>query len=178
LTKPLVTLLKTSLDFYLIFSAVEVNEKDYPVLTCCGSENDHKRDTVFNVSLSIGHHVLDHVTGQIKDLDGPDCVIIEPIKLSDDIRLSVVKSCCGNVIHTLIDKKSNSDFDSDFLPGFKKAEKNNKLFFGQQVWSENSLRTTHMDHVTYVCHPGESRKILNWYGDIFKMKRFLVSRQV
>ena len=37
--------------------------------------------------------------------------------------------------------------------------------------------TTSMDHVTYVCHAGESKRILEWYSHCFGMKRFLVNSQ-
>ena len=44
-------------------------------------------------------------------------------------------------------------------------------------WTNKLYATSHMDHVTYVCRKGESSEILAWYGDIFKMKRFLVNPQ-
>ena len=44
-------------------------------------------------------------------------------------------------------------------------------------WTNKLYATSHMDHVTYVCRKGQSSEILAWYGDIFKMKRFLVNPQ-
>ena len=48
--------------------------------------------------------------------------------------------------------------------------------FGQP-WDQNGFATSHMDHITYVCNKGQSLDILAWYGDIFKMERFLVNPQ-
>ena len=140
-----------------------VQDDEYPVLVCCPGQ-DHVRDTVFNVALKIGPNV-DEITEKIQDLDANSVLVAPNDKCHS--RLSVVKSCCGNVIHSLLEK----DFDP-YPPGFEAIQTN-----VGQVWNENWLRTTHMDHVTYVCHPGQSQKILQWYNSVFKMKRFLVNPQ-
>ena len=143
--------------------AVQVQDDEYPVLVCCSGQ-DHVRDTVFNVALKVGPNV-DEITEKIQDLDAKSVLVAPNDKCQT--RLSVVKSCCGNVIHTLLEH----DFDP-YPPGFEAFKTN-----VGQVWNENWLRTTHMDHITYVCHQGQSQKILQWYNSVFKMKRFLVNPQ-
>ena len=103
-------------------------------------------------------------------------MILKPCQ-KGNIRLSVVKSCCGNVIHSLISKKKGSK--KEHLPGFEPMTKEDmESFESINPWNENCLQTTHMDHITYVCYGGDSRKILAWYHEIFGMRRFLVSKQV
>ena len=103
-------------------------------------------------------------------------MILKPCQ-KGNIRLSVVKSCCGNVIHSLISKEEGSK--KEYLPGFEPMTKEDmKSFDSINPWNENCLRTTHMDHITYVCYGGDSRKILAWYHEIFGMRRFLVNKQV
>ena len=142
--------------------AVQANE--YPVLVCC--DQDHIRDTVFNVCLVVGQYV-NEITAKIEAFE-PSSVLVHPNDKCTGL-LSVVKSCCGNIIHTLLEKKFK------ILPGFE--EIGDKSAFGKS-WNDNCLRTTHMDHVTYVCHQGQSQKILQWYHKMFKMRRFFVNPQV
>ncbi len=154
----------------------EVKAKDYPVLSCC--ETNHERDTVFNVALVVGDK-LNEIVDKIKEMDGSANVLVWPRDLGDDEgQVSVVKSCCGNVIHTLLSTEPPSDSrnSSGFsLPGFTSVQKNGLASRG---WNANLPKTTHMDHVTYVCQSGDSKEILNWYNRIFKMRRFLVGPQV
>jgi len=142
----------------------EVKNDEYPILTCCENEN-HKRDTVFNVALTVGSH-LEEIIEKVKRLNGSE-QILSPIRSIDDCKLAVIKSCCGNVTHTLLDRKS-------LFNCFEKVEKSN--LYGEP-WENRKFATSFMDHVTYVCKKGQSSEILAWYGDIFKMKRFLVNPQ-
>lgn len=137
---------------------------EIPVLTCC-QDKDHKRDTVFNVALTVGSH-LEKIVEKVKSRHGIEHILV-PITSTFDSRLSVIKSCCGNIIHTLLDRKSSFN-------GFEKVE---KLEAFGKPWTNKLYATSHMDHVTYVCRKGQSSEILAWYGDIFKMKRFLVNPQ-
>lgn len=158
------------------FTEPEVNPGEFPILSCCQG-HDHARDTVFNVCLTVGKH-LEEITDKIANLDGSQSVLLAPTKISGDLTVSVVKSCCGNVIHTLLDKDEEESSGAFLLPGFEAAASDyDRRRFGAP-WNDNSLRTTHMDHVTYVCHQGESKKILSWYNTVFKMERFLVGPQV
>ena len=112
----------------------------------------------------------------MSDISGIDSIISHPYDIGNFMRLSVIKSCCGNVIHSMIE--NNQENPKKFrLPGFEMMSETDRTSFGIS-WEQNCLKTSHMDHVTYVCQAGDSRKILQWYHDIFKMKRFLVGPQV
>ena len=107
-----------------------------------------------------------------------DSIIMQPYDIGNVMRLSVIKSCCGNIIHSILENNEEENpgkFSN--LPGFEMMSETDQISFGIP-WDKNCLKTSHMDHVTYVCQAGDSRKILQWYHDIFKMKRFLVDPQV
>ncbi|XP_013783055.1 4-hydroxyphenylpyruvate dioxygenase-like protein [Limulus polyphemus] len=133
-------------------------DDDWTILCC------HETDTVFNVAL----HVKDvgKTTERARAIGAH--VVREPCDVQDrwgHVTYSIVKSCCGNVLHTLINK---DNYLGPFLPGFEMMEDSAE---------QNSSGVTHVDHVTYVCRPGESHSILNWYEQVFGMKRFLMNRE-
>lgn len=125
----------------------------YPFLTCC--QDEHLCDSVFNVCLKVGPN-LPSILAKVQ---------AEDIVLNRPDELAVIKSCCGNIIHTLL--KEDLDLCKIFADPIQD--------FTLRIWNDNQLKTTHMDHVTYVCEPGDSKKILQWYADLFNMKRFLVN---
>ena len=147
-------------NFSCSLSVIELLKDEFPLQTCCGN-TEHSRDTVFNVSLNIGSQ-FDDILEKFVEMEGLQNVL-DPVQSIKDCRYSVIKSCCGNIIHTLLDKKSK-------FPGFENVSEN----YGQ-IWNDNCLSTTHMDHVTYVCEEGQSQRILSWYSDLFKMQRFFVN---
>ena len=77
---------------------------EYPISTCC-QDKDHIRDTVFNVALTVGSH-LEDIVEKIRNRHGIEQILV-PLCSISDCRLAVIKSCCGNVIHTLLDKKTS-----------------------------------------------------------------------
>ncbi|KAK8722769.1 hypothetical protein OTU49_012026 [Cherax quadricarinatus] len=86
---------------------------------CCRAKADHTIDSVFNVALVVKD--VDQVTERVRSQGGQ--VIREPADISDafgQVRYSIVTSCCGNIVHTLIDK---SNYKGDFLPGFEAIQK-------------------------------------------------------
>ena len=89
---------------YIFFIAEKAKNDEIPVLTCC-QDKDHKRDTVFNVALTVGSH-LEKIVEKVKSRHGIEHILV-PITSTFDSRLSVIKSCCGNIIHTLLDRKSS-----------------------------------------------------------------------
>lgn len=119
-------------------------------------------DSVFNVALKVKSlmQVLDKFSRS-------GVSILKPAtKLSDkfgSISFAVVKSCVGNVVHTLID---DSNYKGIFLPDFE-ADKN---------FSGSSELVSHFDHVTFACACGDSGRILDWYAHHFGMRRFLINR--
>ena len=74
------------------------------------------------------------------------------------MELAVVTSPCDNVIHSLV---NTSSYTGSFLPGFRKTE-SNKLD-KEEITKEEEEELCDIDHVTYVCHEGESLKILAFY---------------
>lgn len=126
---------------------------------CC--DGNHSVDSVFNVALEVKD--VDNITAKMQKHGGR---LLQPVtNVSDSlgsVRYSVISSCCGNIIHTLLDK---SKYKGDFLPSFN------------SVCSEptNQEIITHMDHITYVCHPGESSSIIDWYQACLGMKKFKVN---
>lgn len=123
---------------------------------CCG--DSHLIDSVFNVALEVKN--LESVTARMQKLGG---TLHQPVTQVEDesgvVRYSIVGSCCGNVVHTLLDK---SQYKGQFLP----------TFIPSDCLSRNEEPITHCDHLTYVCYPGESESIIAWYKDCLGMRKF------
>lgn len=135
---------------------------------CCGN-SIHHRDSIFNVALQV--HDVEKCTNKVLNNGGR--LIIEPRKISDDhgsVLYSTVSSCCGNILHTLINRSNYSP--SQFLPQFAQVPQDVSGKFNGNTESY----ITSIDHVTYLCRQGESSQILDWYSNVLGMKRFLVNR--
>ena len=160
---------------------------------CCGESNTHTIDSVFNVALEVKN--VAKITENVRNFGGT--VIKDLTEITDSfgsIKYSIVKSCCGNIVHTLIDK---SKYTGSFLPSFQitrpldcdKIETNSPIIKNGsndisnfekkgnilENLDKNKL-TTHMDHVTFVCWPGKSTDLITWYEKCFGMKRFITNR--
>ncbi|KAK7069320.1 hypothetical protein SK128_010254 [Halocaridina rubra] len=99
------------------------SEREHWTVFCCEKTSRHIRDSVFNVALTVKD--IDTVTERVKSHGGR--VIKEPTEISDAegrVRYSVVSSCLGNIVHTLIDKKH---YKGTFLPGFESIEKHDEI---------------------------------------------------
>ena len=151
----------------------------YPSFTCCSYEKEHKRDSVFNICLEVKD--VDAITKRIIEYDdeGEAAIVTQPTNIyygeNCRLRFSVVRSKCGNIIHTLINTQGYRQAKNvPFLPGFVDI---NEKTISSSHQSANKLHplTSFIDHVTYVCHFGESKKILDWYKSCFGMERFLIS---
>ena len=154
----------------------------YPILTCCCRKEDHVRNTVFNVCLEVKD--VDAATeravkysfnyGSVRVILIPPTTIEYGSKCK--LRYSVVRSICGNIIHTLINTKEYRYQDAPFLPGFIDVHINGYSNAHPHNDINNTL-TSFIDHVTYVCKIGESKSILQWYQNCFGMERFLIGRE-
>ncbi|KAI9564826.1 hypothetical protein GHT06_008567 [Daphnia sinensis] len=117
-------------------------------------------DTVFNVALEVKN--LESVTDRMQKVGGK---LFHPVTEVEDkrgkVRYSIVGSCCGNIVHTLLDK---SQYMGPFLPTFTCASEDEKIQGEEPI--------THIDHLTYVCYPGESPGIIKWYQDCLGMQKF------
>lgn len=82
---------------------------------CCQDQATHSIDSVFNIALEVKD--VDAVTRRVEGSGGR--VLREPTDIQDShgqVRYSIVTSCFGNVVHTLINKKN---YSGEFLPGFE-----------------------------------------------------------
>ena len=161
-------------DHDLNIKDVQTN-KFYPVLTCCSSKQNHRRNTVFNICLEVKNveKATNRAIQNNIDYDVNSIVITPPtiIECGKECRLyySVIRSICGNIIHTLINTREYRHHSEDvpFLPGFYKVYRNinNVSYFHcpTQHLSHNINYplTSFIDHVTYVCRMGESKQIIN-----------------
>lgn len=124
---------------------------------CCANNPIHRIDSVFNVALEVKN--LESVTARMQKIGGK---LFHPVTEVEDnkgkVRYSIVGSCCGNIVHTLLDK---SQYKGDFLPTFDESIK-----------TEGAEPFTHMDHLTFVCYPGESSGIIKWYQECLGMQKF------
>ena len=123
---------------------------------CCG--DSHQIDSVFNVGLEIKN--IESVTNRMEKLGG---ILYQAVTEVEDengiVKYSIVGSCCGNVVHTLLDK---SKYKGQFLPTYNTLD----------CWPLNDEPITHCDHLTYVCHAGQSEQIIAWYRDCLGMQKF------
>lgn len=124
---------------------------------CCFNKPAHNVDSVFNVALEVKH--LESVTAKMQTFGGK---LFHPVTEVEDnngkVRYSIVGSCCGNIVHTLLDK---SEYRGSFLPTFTELAK-----------SSGEEPISHIDHLTYVCYPGESPGIIEWYQECLGMQKF------
>lgn len=158
----LITQHKNKGDANFIFDPYHVpwtNEK-----STSGVQTSAKIDSVFNVALKVKD-----ITTILDRCSRSKCDVIKPLHTVSDcngtVIMAIVRSCIGNVVHTLID---DSDYRGLFLPEFVPAD--------EVVMLAREQLTTHFDHVTFACECGGSTKVLDWYSEVFGMRRFLINR--
>lgn len=121
-------------------------------------------DSVFNVALKVKN-----LTQIVDKFSRSGVAILKPVTtVSDDhgsVSFAVVRSCVGNVAHTLID---DSKYTGVFLPDFE-----TDCNYSGDV---PGMLVTHFDHVTFACNCGDSKTVLDWYSRCFGMRRFLINR--
>ncbi|CAH1783246.1 unnamed protein product [Owenia fusiformis] len=123
-------------------------------------------DSVFNVALEVKN--IDKCIANVTQNGG---VVLQPNKSISDsngrIKYAIIKSCIGNVTHTLLETK---DYSGVFLPGFDIEHP-----FDNSERKSNLI--THVDHVACVVPIGCSNAVQDWYERCFKMKRFVVNSE-
>jgi hypothetical protein len=149
-------------------------------LFCCDKdEGEAHIDSVFNVAVEVKDIVKSvqriresgaQILQEIQRVYGP--------KSREDghVDFAVVKSCCGNVVHTLIQK---DQYRGWFLPGFNRIHSGTSLVESDPsctVSHINGITMSHFDHFTLACRVGETNEIIEWYEKTFGMKRFLTNR--
>lgn len=133
-------------------------------------------DTVFNVALNVKN--VNSLTDRVKMHDA-NSVIHPPSVVKDKnghISFSIIKSVCGNLIHTLLNLENYHGY---FLPGFTEISNVNNYddTYSAAIDLINS-NITHVDHVTLACHTGYSESIIKYYENAFGMEKFKISRYV
>lgn len=104
-----------------VHSNGDATNPEHWTVFCCQDQTSHVTDSVFNVALEVKD--VDELTRRVEGRGGH--VLREPTNLKDrhgQVRYSIVTSCFGNVVHTLIDKKN---YSGEFLPGFRSLGINN-----------------------------------------------------
>ncbi|GIY63440.1 probable 4-hydroxyphenylpyruvate dioxygenase 2 [Caerostris darwini] len=135
---------------------------------CCEDSNTHEVDTVFNLAFSVKKSDLKNITERILSQGGE--VIEAPTEVSDEhgkISYAIVKSNCGNIVHTLINK---DEYSGPFLAGFDVVENSENI-----ECDSTELKISGIDHVTFACYSGNSERVIRFYERCFGMKRFQIS---
>ncbi|GAA34229.2 4-hydroxyphenylpyruvate dioxygenase [Clonorchis sinensis] len=133
------------------------------------------RQMPFDIALEVQD--VSDVCTRVRHLKGTDWVLVEPLVCSDNrgrITMAVIKSCIGNLFHTLLD---TSQYDGPLLPGFTQPE----VGVGPEIARELQQCTVHsdcaspvfghLDHIALACNTGESDSVIQWYKEVFGMKR-------
>ncbi|KAF8786009.1 4-hydroxyphenylpyruvate dioxygenase-like protein [Argiope bruennichi] len=131
---------------------------------CCEDSPAHEVDTVFNLAFSVKMSDVKDISERILSQGGQ--IIQAPTEMSDEkgtVTYSIVKSNCGNIIHTLI---NTDQYNGEFLPGFDIID---------QCDSSNDLKIYGIDHVTFACYSGNSIQVIDFYEKCFGMNRFQIS---
>lgn len=131
----------------------------YPWLSSGGRPGD----SVFNICLEVGD-----VRETYQRMTGAGSLSISPPRdLSVEegtVSVAVVSSPCSQVIHSLV---NTTRYSGRFLPGFTSLH-------GEE---ETEDLISHIDHITLVCEPGDSRDILAWYSTTCGMQPFLLAQE-
>ncbi|UJR21201.1 hypothetical protein I4U23_024298 [Adineta vaga] len=162
-------LLISSVSNYYLDDIIIHNGEDYDILTTI-LHNDvtrkfiANRETVFNVAL--------HVKSVQSILDNNANVqVLVPRRQAIDkygiIEYACIKSCIGNVIHTLID---TSKYLGDVLPGFE-------LLSLSREQDSNQLLINGIDHVAFAMPKQSALSSIHWYEKVLGMKRCTVNRE-
>ncbi|XP_050716575.1 4-hydroxyphenylpyruvate dioxygenase-like protein isoform X2 [Eriocheir sinensis] len=134
-----------------VHSNGDTTDPEHWTVFCCQDQTSHAIDSVFNAALEVKD--VDEVTRRVKERGGH--VLREPTNINDShgqVRYSIVTSCLGNVVHTLIDKKN---YSGEFLPGFRILGTNNCESSLVNSKSENGCHTKE-----FVSNPCDIRSYL------------------
>jgi 4-hydroxyphenylpyruvate dioxygenase-like putative hemolysin len=82
------------------------------------------------------------------------------------IEYACIKSCVGNVVHSIIDM---SHYSGPYLPGFSSVT---SLTHQQQQCSQHMMHS--IDHVAIAMTRGSAQLATAWYERVLGLKRFAV----
>ncbi|CAF2411176.1 unnamed protein product [Rotaria sp. Silwood2] len=152
-----------------INNIINSNDDHYDILTSIIRNNTTRdfildRDTVFNIAL--------HVKSVQSILDRNSDVQVllshrQAIDQHGSIEYACIKSCIGNVVHTLID---TSQYSGPCLPGFVPVS-----ISEQRVLTQSMING--IDHVTFAMPKQSALSSVVWYEKILGMKRFIINQE-
>ena len=125
-------------------------------------------DTVYEVCLEVSD-----VNQVLANAISAGAEVIKPFTEvdSEDGRISyaAVRSCVGNIIHTLV---NTQDYRGPFLPGFSSLH---------EVQSEtneasDTIGEVTLDHLALCVSSGKTLDTIRWYEKVFSMPRLLVNK--
>ncbi|CAH8593385.1 unnamed protein product [Schistosoma rodhaini] len=137
-----------------------------------------QRDGPFDIALEVAD--VHEVCERVSRFSGFDNILLEPTTYTDydgKIVLGVVKSCVGNLLHTIID---SSQYKGLFLPGYTLPGQsgNDDL---EEVLNENESNPNsfvkYTDHIAIAGEIGDSDTFVNWYKTVFGMERIFINIQ-
>lgn len=135
-----------------------------------------QRDGPFDIALEVAD--VHEVCERVSRFSGFDNILLEPTTYTDydgKIVLGVVKSCVGNLLHTIID---SSQYEGLFLPGYTLPGQsaNDDL---EEVLNENESNPNsfvkYTDHIAIAGEIGDSDTFVNWYKTVFGMERIFIN---
>ncbi|CAF4946384.1 unnamed protein product, partial [Rotaria sp. Silwood1] len=147
------------------------SQNHYEILTpLLGDETTRNlvinRDTAFNIALAVTsvQSVLDRT---------PDAqVLVSRRKAVDQygsIEYACIKSCIGNVVHSIIDM---SQYSGSYLPGFLPITIDSSQ---EQKTNQNLLST--IDHVAFAMPRNSAKVAIEWYENVLGLKRFVINQE-
>lgn len=130
------------------------------------------QSSVYNVSLSVND-----LQQRVDHLQNCGVTFVRSLEtISDDhgsVTLATIRSCVGNVVHTLIDRQN---YRGHFLPGFTAVKtQEEEIRERREEGGKEKSFFTNFDHVTFAVNLGTSTNVLQWYEQCFGMKRFNVN---
>lgn len=90
--------------------------------------------------------------------------------MQGSVQFALVRSPCENILHSLVNTRQ---YNGVFLPGF--CESHVQPGLTARPLSLDLTGLTHLDHLTYVCRPGQSKDILDWYRHTCGMETFIIN---
>ncbi|GFS03980.1 4-hydroxyphenylpyruvate dioxygenase [Elysia marginata] len=130
------------------------------------------RDSAFNIAFQVKD-----LDTSLRRLNNNGAVLSKPVQTEHDangsVRAVTVKSCVGDMHHTLIEK---GEYSGCFLPGFTELEPEDspKPPASDIQYPLNSVMEA-FDHVALCVEMNTSMEIIGWYERCFGMKRFLIN---
>lgn len=125
-----------------------------------------KQNTVYNAAFQV--RSIDQILSNCKQ---HNVRILREKQLDYDknhgyVQHAMIESCISGVVHSLID---TSEYRGRFLPGFESSKSRRS--------SPTRSNLTHFDHLTYAIERHTSKHVIDWYGNIFNMKRFMLNKE-